>query len=89
MVSQNLQKYGCCVLAKLTTLDKQVPYSKYLKDVSPTNSSMKKAEKQSSLASPTRSQTSKKLHPTKHEQTYNGAKGDPQIAHHNDTSNTN
>ena len=61
-----------CAPTKLTTLDKLVQYSRYLKIVSPTNSSMQKVEKQPPLASPTEFQTSqKKLHSTKHEQTYN------------------
>ena len=49
-----------CAPTKLTTLDKLVPYSRYLKTISPTNSSMQKVEKQPPSASLTEFQTSQK-----------------------------
>ena len=41
------------------------------------------------FASPTKSQTTKKLRSIKHVQTYSGAKDCPQFPHHIYTSNTN
>ena len=72
-ISQYLQMCGYFVPSKLTTSNK-LACSKHWKSVSPNNSSMQKEEKQLSSASPTESQTWKKLHSIKHEQqTYSGA----------------
>ena len=56
LVSQHLQKYSCYVSTRQTSLDKPVPRSKYLRNVSPTFSSVHIREMQTSNLRPIKHQ---------------------------------